>query len=276
MARESKGQQVKTFKHWEPGSDAKTVAVIKKVYFKADTGNFSIELPDWITAVAPGFDDVKRHNEHMNDGTWADVRRTPGVIYSKTQDGCIALYKSVCASFIRFMRLEGAVKRIEVTFKKNVPYRPDRAHSFNGGSVAVGGGFGTDISFCGSPALHMNYRVVWEMNGRLFLKEEHTYKGETTFTMRDIGGVDDPRSNGKPSRERVIIPWTQEREDFLAGIVAKITDLAWLLSDFLGDAEANITHALTAGGGLLAIAPPKADAGRATLSQQDTTREAGR
>lgn len=264
MARESKGQQVKSFKHWEPGADARRVEVIKKVYFKADSGRFSIDLPDHISGVADGFDVVKHNMDGVarTDGVWADVRQsTAGRVYGKVLDPTIALYKEICQAFERFMTLENAVKKIEVTFKKNVSFRQDRPHSFNGGAVAVGGGFGTEISFCGSPALHMNYRIVWEMNGRLFERHEHKgWKGERDYmTMHDVGGVADPHANGRPSRERVVIPWTQEREDFLAGIVVRITDLAWLLSDFLGDAEANISHALTHGGGLLALAPPTAE-----------------
>jgi hypothetical protein len=73
--------------------------------------------------------------------------------------------------------------------------------------------------------------------------------------MEYAGSIDS--GNGYQKKGVTVIEWTQEKEDFLAGVVSKIEELGWLLTDFFGDAEANIAHSLTAGGNRILLAPPK-------------------
>lgn len=247
MARESKGKLVKTFKHFEPQPDHTSNEVTGKVYFQAKDGLFVIHLPEHIRAMLGALESCRR----QGSAGGPHIHERSGECRSNTLDGVMGLHKTVLAQYTEAIKLSDARRAIEVRLKKNVPWREGRPDRTGSGHAAVGGGFGETISFCGSPALFMNFRVLWRVNDDLYQRHETEAYGERpAYSILSYAGR--VKEGGS---ETVVIEWTQEREDFLAGVVTKITDLAWLLSDFLGDAETNLTHALTAGGGQLLLAP---------------------
>lgn len=249
MTRESKGKQVKTFKHWVPQPDATKAEDIIKVYFEADEGTFVIYLPEHITPSVQGLDCYQQ--QVRADGPRIDTHR--GQVRSKIIDSAINLYKTALNEYEASIKLQRGVKVIRVHFQKNLAYRNDRPHAFRGGPVAVGGGFGEPIGFTGTPALHLNFEVLWQVNDVLYRKNHHAAWGDRpAYDTMEFAGRIEP-----DSKKTTVIPWTQEREDFLAGIVEKLVELGWLLTDFFGDFETNINHAIASGSRFLAIAPPK-------------------
>jgi hypothetical protein len=246
--RESKGQQVKTFKHFEPQPDLTHEEVIGKVYFEADCGDFVVYMPEHIANVVDTLEPVKAGN--LGFHVQARVRSDMRTIRSKIMQHVIDAYDTIRKEYVNSLKLLRGDKVLVVYFKRNLPWRNDRKTIFAGGG-ATGG---NDISFCGQPTIHLNYGVFWRVGDELYHKDHHE-------AYRDRPAYDVMRYKQKLGAENGhAVPWTQEREDFIAGVHSKLIDLGWLLSDFLGDLEANINHAIESGARFLAIAPPKEDA----------------
>lgn len=260
--RESKGQQVKTFKYYEAQEDGTFEEKTAKVYFNATEGDFTIYLPEHmhkVVEVLPMF----AHNEFIGGGGKARLNSGGQSIWSKVIDTVIEAFKSINTQYFQHLTELTAVKVIRVTVQANVPYSRERAEKgqfvFHGSS-SVGA---NDISFCGFPAVHLTYSILWRSGDKLYRKVEHDAWGDRP-AYSILRYDSDPflhirEAKARAKVEASIIPWTAEREEFLCNTVNKIIELGWMLKDFVGDFEKNIDYALASGTGQLALAPPTSD-----------------
>lgn len=84
-----------------------------------------------------------------------------------------------------------------------------------------------EITFSCSPTLHLTYEIYWDVNGVL-------------YTCTD--DVKNMRRHG--SAHGRLIPWTQEREDFFAGMKAALEGLIERLATFDTQLTENVTAAI--------------------------------
>lgn len=233
MAKESKGQQVKTFKHYVPMPDLGYEETIGKVYFQADSGLFSIYLPEHIMMVVNALGDI---------GTGAKL--SGGAIAAATLKGAMDNYDALLKRYRALLETEQRTKVLRVNFKANIRHikgfhdvRNSREfHGYNGGTKS-------GINFIGAPAVHLEYEVLYQVGDNLF----HVERGNQAMHAKGSVG----RSDGN------IIPWTQEREDFFAGVTGNIERLIMAMTEFMDDLEGNLTKAIAAGGQLPMLAAPK-------------------
>lgn len=247
--RESKGQQVKTFKHYEPQPHGNPIEVIGKVYLRnGDT--FVIYMPEHIADMTEA---LPIYAAQSASQVRYRIYSTKREITSPVADEVMTAYARLLREYTEATNLANATKVIIVTFNKNLPYRDDRPHIFTSSSGTLAGGFGGDISFSQPPAISLQMDILWRNGDKLFRRHEPHYKDEQPrlVSAGSIPVVD------RYNKSRAMLDWTQEREDFLRGTINKITELGFLLTDFFGDLETNITYALTQGGGNLALPPPK-------------------
>ena len=218
MAAERKGQQVKTFKHYTPvEGEARRAEQIMKVYFKADNGQFYIYPDAFLMAFAhDGYDGPSGGYSLYNDRIAAD-----------TMDTVIDGFKTICQRYEHAMKENKKVKVIRFWFAKNIRQTlcADR----------------DDMSFVGSPALHLRYEVLWRV-GDVLLRENMQSAGKVGSTSRGDGTT-------------TIIDWSEARELFFANMVAGLETLIMRCVDFTADLEKNVDNAIAHKQGLFLPAP---------------------
>lgn len=226
MARDSKGQQVKSFKDRIPQPDQSYADEVTKVYFKVADGRFVIYLPDHIARVVHGCEGLE-----LGGGMKGDAR-----VQSVTIDEVLECWEAVKDSYLRTIRLEGAVKVIRYDVRYN---DGDRFARFNAPHKIDG---------VPAPAVALSYEVLWRSEGRLYRGH---YSGDNL--VLDFEGMAMPSAQFDSKR---VIEWTEEREAFFKAVQEGLLRLITQLVDFMGDnVEANIA-ALAAGERTLAIAAP--------------------
>lgn len=132
-------------------------------------------------------------------------------------DAVIDAFKTACERYRTLLKAEQRKKVIVLTLRYNEPGE----RTFQSFSSPTS--FGTGVQ---GPAVNLDYEVFWDINGALYR------------------GGDDPNSlqrHGVAGGRRVIA-WTQEREDFFAGMKAALQGLIKRLIDFdaalAGDVDA--------------------------------------
>lgn len=236
--RDSKGQQVKSFKHFIPLPNSKLEEAVVKVYFQAAEGQFVIFLPEHIAAVASGLPSLE--NVYEANG----AQRYRGEIRGAAIDPVIAAYKHTLASYKKWTMTLQREKVIGINFKHNIRWIKgfhDVRNSRNFAGYASRSG---EISFVGNPAIHLKYEILWRVDGKLY--RLHNEGREDEYM--------DYYSGGEASH---VIPWTAEREAFFANTVGNIERLIMAMIEFFDDIEGNVAKAI-AGKGPLAL-PPKSE-----------------
>jgi hypothetical protein len=218
MAKESRGQQVKTFTHGVPQADLSYEQEVVKVYFRPADGDFAIYLPQHI----------------------ADME---GTITHSQINFAIAGYKACLSKYLEAIKTAVREKVITISFTHNIRYVKGFHDVRNSRNFAGYGANRGEIHFTGSPAIHLNYSVLHRAGKRLYNVTESDGKE----FMSDAGTTE-----GKK-----VIPWTQEREDFFASTVNNIERLIMAMIEFMDDIEGNIDKAIASNGGQLLIGRPQ-------------------
>jgi hypothetical protein len=229
LARESKGQQVKSFKDRIPQPDQSYADEVTKVYFKVADGKFVVYLPDHIARVVTGIEGLEK-----GGGIYGVPR-----VQASTIDEAVQAWENAKDAYMRTIRMEGAVKVIRFTFFYN---DGDRFRSYNDPTRLENRGHA-------GLGLMINHEIMWRSENRL-------YRGH--YSGADL--ILDFEGHALPNLGEAykVIEWTEEREAFFKAMETGVQRLVEQMKEFLGaDVEANIA-ALAAGERTLAIAAPEA------------------
>ncbi len=252
--RETKGQQVKTFTTHEPQEDMSYVATSVKVYFKDD--EFTAYLPDHMHQVVENLPLFKEGRQTRSAYMQLRLSHAGDCISAKIVDHLVQGYKQILLEYFQHLTNLAAQKVIVVEFKANLPWRRERQDAGDwtfrsGGGTAV---TRNDISFAGFPTVHLSYRILHRAGDTLYRRVEGN--GDQPPRMEY---VENPFLHaGTKDRGRIenrILDWTQEREDFFAETVARLTELGLRMHDFFKDTLTNTTYAIEQGRGQLALPP---------------------
>lgn len=227
MKRESKGQRVKTFKAWIPNSDLTKVETQVVVYFNASNGEFSIHQGSHMFATA---------REHMTSRLTRDreLRIHDHMITAYVLETIVQGFADICHAYTNAMREALKKKVIRFTFKRNAPWYQD-------GIPAA-----SDISFCGTPAIHFTYEVLHRIGDALYEKRDDEsnlqYRGSATEARFREG-------------DAITIDWTEEREAFFENMQSSLLALIHRVDDFQKNLLVNVDKAIAASGPLLLPKP---------------------
>jgi hypothetical protein len=255
--RETKGQQVKTFTTHEPQEDMGHVPVSVKVYFKDD--QFWAYLPEHMRQVVENLPLFREGRHTKSSFMQIRLSNSGDSISGKIVDHVVDGYKQVLLQYFQHLTDLTARKVIKVTFAANLPYSHERHAAGKQHAPARGGGHwvtASDISFVGSPAVHLNYEILWRAGDVLYRKVGgHLMEPRMQYVENPFLHVKSPEARQKI--ENRLLEWTAEKEEFLRQTVERLTTLGYLMLDFFGDTEANLQYALT-NGGQLALPPSTA------------------
>lgn len=224
MARISKGQQVKTFKDMIPQPNQSLAPDVTKVYFDVSEGRFRIYVPEHIAVAMRDFTGLRSASHGLpafiSDATLADVMDDWANLKDK---------------YAHLLRREGAVKVIVYTVNAKGPmvseWSPGKLSRFK---FPMGNTLGP------GHALLINYEVLYRSGDRLYRGH---YDGDN-LRLQDKG----PVPNSRLSYEHTtMIEWSEEREQFFAGLVQGMHNLILQVTEFLGDGVENNIAALIAG-----------------------------
>ena len=219
LKRGSKGQKVKTFKHWIPNSDLTKTETQVSVYFKADNGMFSIYDGAHMFPAAQDLVKGKIGGWHIHTDH----------IYSDTMDSVIECFKYICQCYEQAMKNAAKKKVIRFTFKRNT--------SWDGEHQAA-----DDISFCGKPAVHFEHEVLYQVGDQLYEQD----KEGSTLHYRGK-----PHEGRQRSGDAITIDWTPEREAFFENMKQSLITLIHRVDDFQKNLLVNVDNAIAGGGPLL-------------------------
>lgn len=241
MARDSKGQQVKTFKHFVPLANLKYEETTGKVYFKADDGCFYVYLPDHITAVARALPDADGWYETKG------ARRHGSAVFAPTMDAAMKSYDCTLKAYRKLIENQQREKVIKVEFKHNIRWIKEfhQPRNIQHAISAYQQQLRDGISFCGSPAIHLRYEVLYRVGNDLY---------RVDFEGTESESLHHHQSNS--ANDSNVIPWTPEAEAFFANTVANIERLIMAMIEFFDDTPANLALAIANGGTLKLPAPP--------------------
>jgi hypothetical protein len=228
MKRESKGQRVKTFKAFIPNSDLTRTETQVVVYFKADNGLFYIF--DGAHMFNSARDRAKKYSDVGRVSIHADM------ITDNTLDGIVRGFEAICTAYEHAMREAQKKKVIRFTFKRNTSWDGERPAA-------------SDISFCGTPAVHFTFEVLYQVGDQLY------YKHADDANLQYRGKVNEARFR---DGDAVTIDWTEEREAFFMNMQASLVSLIHRVDDFQKDLLTNIDKAI-AGTAPLLLAHNKED-----------------
>lgn len=228
MAKESKGQQVKTFQHFEPTADGGHEKRIVKVYFQAKDGRFMIEIPEHISAI---YTEIAPPHYGAKIVHYNRDKQIAGSIVNEL----IEAYTTLCTKYEHWYRNLKKKKIILYTFQKNMSWNKEFHARFPRSYVPHGGH--QEISFTGTPAIHLHYRIAFIV-------------GDSVYT----DGGSNLQYKCKVEHAKYV-DWTEERETFFANTVNNIERLIMAFVEFFDDPEANITKSIE-NGGVMMIAPP--------------------
>ena len=216
MKRESKGQRIKTFKYFIPNSDLTKTETQVVVYFKADNGLF------YIFDGAHMFASARERARKTMAGR--DLIIHDNMITASTLDTIKQGFEDICNSYIHEMREALKKKVIRFTFKRNTKWDGEHQPA-------------DDISFCGAPAIHFAYEVLYQVGEQLYDKTE--FAGNLQY-----------RGNAKEARFRngdaITVDWTEEREAFFVNMQASLVTLIHRVDDFQKNLLVNVDNAIAA------------------------------
>lgn len=228
--RESKGQRVKSFKHWIPQPDLSKKETQVVVYFKANEGAFYIY--DGAHLIEACRDETDR---------WYETRHVTAhgaALRSKLMDNLIEGFEALCKRYEQLLREQGKKRCIRFSFARNRPYVEDSEHKPR-----------SDISFCGHPAIHFDYELLWRVGDTLYRQDD------PEDALQFAGHV--ARSSGLHGETETCVDWTPEREAFFSQMRSSLITLINRIDDFQSDLEKNVTLALQGGMSPLMIAASK-------------------
>lgn len=222
-----KGKQVKTFTAFVPGIDLKKIKTVMAVKFDANSGEFFVRLPNHIAETIRGHDIIKNWKVKLSSDNELTALRMQDVLDE---------FESALSLFIVIQRDLQRKKVIAFWFRYNTPMESYTDH---------------DISFCGTPALFIDYEVMWQVAGRLYhIDDEDPHRILVHGAARHQDG------------KETIIEWTEDRELFFAnmksGIIKLIDRLVTFQSALGVNADAAIKQLMQPGQKMLA-APEKTD-----------------
>jgi hypothetical protein len=218
MKRESKGQRVKTFKAWIPNSDLTKTETQVVVYFKADNGLF------YIFDGAHMFDAARETAKKSIDARGISVHSN--MLTDNTLDGIVRGFGAICASYEQEMREALKKKVIRFTFKRNTKWDGEHKPA-------------DDISFCGTPAIHFTYEILYQVGKQVYYKSDD--KDDAVLQYR--GSADEARFRGG---DAITVDWTEEREAFFANMQASLVALIHRVDDFQKNLLVNVDKAIAA------------------------------
>lgn len=245
MARSGRGQQVKTFKHHEPQPDLGYKEVIGKVYFDAASGEFSIYTPEHIRLVEQALTEARDQDQ-------SGARMHGGRVIALTMDDVLKHYETVRRRYMALMQSEQKTRVIRFTYASNLDWIDGHHEKYRNGLPGKIRGDRDGISFCGSPALHMTYEVLWEAGGKL-------YREFTRAKFSDEADEPETRLEYVSPGRGMIIPWTPEREAFFARMTGTLETLIMRLDEFSSQLTENVDWAIEQADRALALPPPSED-----------------
>jgi len=205
-----KGKQVKTFTAYVPQLDLKKIKTVVSVRFDAKSGEFFIALPEHITATIQG---------HENPRKWKARMNSIGELTSDKMQDVMDEYESALSLFIMIQRDLQRKKVIAFWCRWNKP----RDGAFSG----------HEISFCGSPALFLDYEVMWQVGKSLYHVDD---EDPHALLIHGAGRHQDG--------EATVIDWTKDREKFFADMKNGITNLIDRLATFKKALGVNADNAI--------------------------------
>lgn len=229
------GKQVKTFVSSVPQTDLSAKQEKIVVYFKADTGNFQIEIPEHIADFIGGRSDVKVDQYQPHART----------VCANTLEKTISGFNALLATYDKLMKNISREKVIVITFKANISPTKLAGHRIQPSEM-----FSTP-----RPALCLTYEILWRVDKGLY--RESGIDGDRLTYIRQDPTFGNDRGG---RRETFVIDWTQEREDFFVNMDQAMTTLIQRICDMLFGDTAEAVDALIAGGGLLQLPAPETEA----------------
>lgn len=194
--RESRGQQVKTFKASIPQPDLSYQTVIEKVYFQANEGMFSIYPQPHILGLVSGdaFGDRSEHGRNW----WRHDR-----IISDRLDPLLSLHRDIMLRYVSIVREQTKTKVIVFKYECNL-------------SGSLRHVPRNDMHFATSPAIALDYAIRWKSGGHLYKFDEDD--SELGLQRSGFDGVE--------------IEWTAEREAFFEAMKTGLVNAIDRLIDF--------------------------------------------
>jgi hypothetical protein len=239
--KSSKGQRVKTFKAYIPQSDLTKKETQVVVYFRADNGLF------YIFDGAHMFDPSRDAARTSYDARELSIHAN--MITSKTLDRIVRGFGDICAIYDNMTRDAAKKKVIRFAFAANAPW-------YREGEAAL-----SDIHFCGSPALHLTYEVLYQVGDHLYTKSNVFGDEKEDATLQYRGKATGARFR---DGEAVTIDWTEEREAFFENMRGSLIELIRRVSDFNRNLLVNVDHAIAANSLLMLPAPKKEETNETT------------
>lgn len=228
MKRESKGQRVKTFKAYIPNSDLTKTETQVVVYFQAANGLFTIYDGAHMF-------DAARERVHKTKADERELRIHATFITANTLNAVVEGFNYICHAYEAEMKEASKKKVIRFTFKRNVKGTVDH--------LPV-----DDISFCGTPAIHITYEVLYQVGEQLYYKSSE----DAGASLQYRGKANEARGrNG----DAITVDWTPEREAFFANMQAALETLIHRVDDFQKNLLDNVDNAIAASAPLLLEKP---------------------
>lgn len=215
MKRDSKGQRVKTFKAFIPDADLKKTETQVVVYFKADNGEFSIYDGAHMFAAA---------RERVQKKTGRELSVFDNRITAYSLNVIVQGFADLSTAYEHEMRETLKKKVIRFTFKCNTKW--DGEHQAK-----------NDISFCGTPAVHIDYEILYQIGDQLYERvgdEDHS-------TLHYRGSAKEARFR---DGEAVTVDWTEEREAFFENMRASLVSLIHRVDAFQQNLLVNVDRAI--------------------------------
>ncbi len=210
----TKGKQVRAFKASVPQPDLSHKSEIIKVYFQSRTGRFSIYGPDHVLGVVHSIKD----SYGMGKASFS-----PTTIEAARIDDVVEAFGAAMGRYVIVLRQE--IKKKVILFKFECNQVGDQRYN--------------NISFAGSPCLHVDFEVLWEAGGRLYRQDEP----DDLLTSHHKDGH--------------VIDWTPEREAFFEKMRSGLIHLIARLIEFNDSLKTNPEAAIAAlTNGAMLLPPP--------------------
>jgi hypothetical protein len=237
MKPSPKGQRVKSFKCFVPQPDLSTVDTQVVVYLDARKGLFSIYDGAHMLDACK---DAAQKNYDTRTVSFFDDR-----ISSKVLNELVEGFQGLCALYTRLLREQRKDRVIRFHFKRNLPGTFDRFPK-------------DDISFCGSPAVHFSYEVLWRVKDKLYRQPT------PTSALQFAGDVVDRHDEGAAH----VVEWTAARENFFEDMERALVALILRVEDFQTNLASNIDLVI-AGHASPLLAPPRNADGAMTAQPEN-------
>lgn len=211
MAKDSKGQRVKSWKELVYDAELQTTYEVIQVYFKADHGKFFIYPPTHYVEALPSMD--------LNGAYFSAGER--GDIYGMTLDAVVDGFKTVTEKYKELVKQQKKIKIIVIYLHYQSKKHPQ--------------GYGSETSFrdnhIQAPALHFDYELGWDVNGTLY-----RWNGDDGKHLHRRG----------QTKSHKTVEWTPEREEFFSRMKAGLQGLVDMLVGFFGNLEKDPDQAIAA------------------------------